>query len=197
MGVKKILKIGSSVLLGAVLLFSIPLNSVKAADSYELNNPVKVYYDSFKAKAKKNHTSTYDAGTYYIYRIYNGMINITKDPGVAGGWINPEDNINGLPFEFDEFKKKVGTFNEDKSLFEVKVKTFGYMSASKAKHEKDRVNIVHPGVYYIFASHNGMINISSEKDVAGSWINPNSNERVKPSIPIIEFKGSASTKKAN
>lgn len=194
MKVKKISRIIMSVLLAACLLFAPLSTRVLAAEVYELNNPVKVYYDSYKARAKRNHSSTYQAGNYYIYRIYKGMINITKVPGVAGGWINPEDNINGQPLKYDEFKKAVGTFNDDKTEFTVMVKTFGYMNASKALYEKDSVNIIYPATYHIFDVHNGMINITEKQGHAGTWINPNSKEKVRPSIPFVEFKGSTTEK---
>lgn len=190
MELKKISKIGASFLLSASLLI-LPLSNVaKASDEYELENSVKAYYNSDNAKEKKNPRSVYKAGKYYIYRTYNGMVNITKTPGIAGGWIDPKDNkslsANKLLEKLDDSKKAVGTVIKDKQEFNVKVKTFGYMNAKDAKKLKNHVNIIYPGNYYIYETYNGMINITKEKGVAGSWVNPNSKKDVKPSIPVTK-----------
>ena len=34
----------------------------------------------------------YDSGIYYIFNEVDGMINITKNKGIPGAWINPNDN---------------------------------------------------------------------------------------------------------
>ena len=34
----------------------------------------------------------YDSGIYYIFSEVDGMINITKNKGIPGAWINPNDN---------------------------------------------------------------------------------------------------------
>ena len=40
-----------------------------------------------------NNKGTVEAGTYYIYKEYDGMINLSSTKGVAGFWMNPAQNI--------------------------------------------------------------------------------------------------------
>lgn len=60
--------------------------------TYKLVKSCPIYMNSANAKNRKNSVGTYAAGSYYIFNESNGMINITKTKGVAGGWINPADN---------------------------------------------------------------------------------------------------------
>lgn len=196
---KKITKIGASLLLSVSFLLAPVSNFVKAekasikdVEKYELNNPVKAYYNSINAKDGVHPRSTYKKGEYYIFRKYKGMINITKTPGQAGGWINPKDNkgskyLSILKDDIED-KKQVGTYDEESGEFIVKVKTFGYMNSKDARNHKNNVRILKPGRYYVYEISDDMINISEERGVAGSWINPNSKEEVKPSIPLTKFK---------
>ena len=66
----------------------------KATQKYTLNNTVNVYMSA--SDAQNNRTSAsktkYEAGEYYVYKEYNGMLNISRTAGVAGGWVNPADN---------------------------------------------------------------------------------------------------------
>lgn len=68
--------------------------SVEASeDTYELVVACKIYMNSDNAANHKDSVGTYDAGTYYVFNKANGMINVTKTKGTAGGWINPNDNV--------------------------------------------------------------------------------------------------------
>lgn len=66
--------------------------------TYKLVTAVNKYTNAADAKAKKNSTGTYKAGTYYIFTKYpngvDGMFNITTDKTgkEAGAWINPAEN---------------------------------------------------------------------------------------------------------
>lgn len=66
--------------------------------TYKLVTSVNKYTNAADAKAKKNSTGTYKAGTYYIFTKYpngvDGMFNITTDKTgkEAGAWINPAEN---------------------------------------------------------------------------------------------------------
>lgn len=61
-------------------------------ETYKLVKACSIYMNSANAANRKNSVGTYVAGTYYVFNESNGMINITKTKGVAGGWINPADN---------------------------------------------------------------------------------------------------------
>ena len=69
-------------------------NSPSSTDSYKLVKDCKIYTNADNAKNRKNSVGTYKAGTYYVFNKAQGMINITKTKGVAGGWINPADNTS-------------------------------------------------------------------------------------------------------
>lgn len=62
------------------------------AETYELVVDCKVYMNAANAKNHKDPVKTYSAGTYYVFNKSDGMINVTKSKGSAGGWINPSDN---------------------------------------------------------------------------------------------------------
>ena len=64
------------------------------AKTYEIIvDKIPVYTNSTNAKNGKNSTGTWGKGTYHVFNEAYGMINITTKIGVAGGWINPKDNV--------------------------------------------------------------------------------------------------------
>ena len=70
---------------------------------------ILIYNNASDAKNNKNSRGYYSKGVYYIFNEANGMINVTKTIGVAGAWINPNDNkkINSLPSEEIDQKEDV------------------------------------------------------------------------------------------
>lgn len=69
-----------------------PSTSTSSGETYKLVTSCKIYMNAANAKNRKSSVGTYGAGTYYVFNKSDGMINITKTKGVAGGWINPNDN---------------------------------------------------------------------------------------------------------
>lgn len=59
---------------------------------YELLVSVPVYMNVKDAIVGDNVVGYYDSGIYYIFSEVDGMINITKNKGIPGAWINPNDN---------------------------------------------------------------------------------------------------------
>lgn len=59
---------------------------------YELLVSVPVYMNAKDAVGGDNVVGYYDSGIYYIFNEVDGMINITKNKGIPGAWINPNDN---------------------------------------------------------------------------------------------------------
>ena len=59
---------------------------------YELLVSVPVYMNVKDAIGGDNVVGYYDSGIYYIFSEVDGMINITKNKGIPGAWINPNDN---------------------------------------------------------------------------------------------------------
>ena len=69
-----------------------PSTSTSSGETYKLVTSCKIYMNAANAKNRKSSVGTYSAGAYYVFNKSDGMINITKTKGVAGGWINPNDN---------------------------------------------------------------------------------------------------------
>ena len=59
---------------------------------YELLVSVPVYMSAKDAISGSNVVGYYDSGIYYIFNEVDGVINITKNKGIPGAWINPNDN---------------------------------------------------------------------------------------------------------
>lgn len=52
------------------------------------------YVNAVDAAKRVNGKTTYRAGSYFIYKKHNGMLNITTKKGVPGAWINPNPVVN-------------------------------------------------------------------------------------------------------
>ena len=66
---------------------------VASAKTYKLTSGKNAYVSAADAKSQKNIKGAVKAGTYYVFNKSQGMINLTSKKGVAGNWINPnEDN---------------------------------------------------------------------------------------------------------
>lgn len=72
------------------------------------------------------------------------------------------------------------------------VKTLnGYKTAADAKARKNRASTVKAGTFYVFNESQGMINITRQKNIPGSWINPADNKiptKTSPSTSIHVVK---------
>ena len=77
---------------------------------YELLVSVPVYMNAKDAISGDNVVGYYDSGIYYIFNEADGMINITKNKGIPGAWINPNDN------KIVEEDKKDDTKDEDNKI---------------------------------------------------------------------------------
>jgi uncharacterized protein YraI len=77
-----------------VLAEPIPVSveSLSVGGTYTVYSSIPGYRDSYSALTKTNQVTTYAAGNYIIYKIYNGTLNITRTSGVPGIWINPAQN---------------------------------------------------------------------------------------------------------
>lgn len=60
-------------------------------DLITITKPINIYMTADSANDRTNIIDTYLPGEYYIYKKYNGMLNISKKKGSAGAWINPND----------------------------------------------------------------------------------------------------------
>lgn len=70
------------------------VSSLVVGESYKVKVLVTGYYTSMEAKNQHatNRTGKVYPGTYYIFNLANGMVNVTKVKGSPGSWINPSKN---------------------------------------------------------------------------------------------------------
>lgn len=66
-------------------------DSVVVSEVFSLASSAKVYSIASDAKAHLSPALTYQPGQYYVFKCFDGMANITRSPGVPGGWIDPAD----------------------------------------------------------------------------------------------------------
>lgn len=109
-----------------------------------------------------------------------------------------ENNIKvaGVLIDRNDIRKNPGdwgwTIKESEvATFEVKAETGAYMTAADAKQGKNKKGIVKKGSYFLFNQSAGMVNVTKQKGVPGSWINPEASEGAKYHIVI---KGDSLTK---
>lgn len=147
-------------------------------------NSVKIYLSADDAKFNRNVRGTYSAGTYYVYRQYNGAINISKTKGQPGGWIYLENSKEvELPkvqvSTKNEVKKTENIVVEENGTYILDSSKSGYMSADDAKNSRNRTTTLSSGKYYIYKAYNGMLNLSKSKNTPGAWVNPDETVVVK------------------
>lgn len=65
----------------------IDLSTLKPGDKVTITEPVNGYNTANNALVAVNPTVTYPAGEYYVYKVYNGAVNITKSKGKPGAWV--------------------------------------------------------------------------------------------------------------
>ncbi|MDO4813761.1 MAG: polysaccharide deacetylase family protein [Gemella sp.] len=149
--------------------------------TYTLNNDVNVYSNAVLAKSQKGSKARYKSGNYFVFKEFNGMMNISRVSGKAGAWINPVENkvitANDKPTSQNNNSNTV-TQNNTVTLrpgatYSLNKQVKIYSSAVEAeKNSANTKNTYNQGQYYIYKVHNGMINISRVKGRAGAWINP-------------------------
>lgn len=149
----------------------VPGNEISSTEKYTVYIDIPKYTNAGNAKQRDSSLScgTLNDGEYYIYKKYDGMINLTKTIGIAGAWINPEDNKKQeqSPSQADKV--------ETSEKYEVYKTIKKYSNASDAKNMTNNIGSSNPGVYYIYKKYEGMINLSTVKNTAGFWMNPEQN----------------------
>ena len=99
---KKLTAIVSATILAGTIgtssftVFANPLPNV--GSKYSITEKIPGYMDSANAARKINSVTSYQPGNYYVYKIHNGMINISRASNAPGVWINPTQNLTaGVP----------------------------------------------------------------------------------------------------
>lgn len=70
-----------------------PTPSDEPVSYYDVFKPVKKYVSAADAKSMVNNKGTAAPGRYIVYKTYDGMYSLTTVNGVAGFWMNPEQNV--------------------------------------------------------------------------------------------------------
>ena len=65
----------------------IDLSTLKPGDKVTIKESINGYNTANNAISKVNPTVTYPAGEYYVYKVYNGAVNITRSKGNPGAWV--------------------------------------------------------------------------------------------------------------
>lgn len=63
-------------------------------EAYQINTIQKGYYNATDAKNLVNSVNVLSPGTYYVYKIHEGMLNLGTKKDVAGAWINPGETAS-------------------------------------------------------------------------------------------------------
>lgn len=201
----KALKPATQIKNKSVTSTSSPINNNSTTRTYKLNNSVKTYPSAANAINKTGARTTYQSGTYHIFKEYKGMLNISKTKGKVGAWINPVDNklinksISRPITKVENKNSQTNTVTTPTPQVEVKNGTYvlnskikTYTNAADAQAKKNSKVEYSSGNYYIYKEHKGMLNISKTKGKAGSWINPSENSKKN-----VSTSQSAQTNKEN
>lgn len=62
-----------------------------AGSTVTTSKSVSGYMTAQDAASGTNARVTLSAGTYYVYKVYNGIVNLSRVKGVPGSWVNPKD----------------------------------------------------------------------------------------------------------
>lgn len=169
----KSISIASLSLVVAASALFFPKLSAADSEKYVVNNRISVYTNAYDAKSRTNSTGKWGAGTYYVYRKFNGSINITDVQGEPGGWINPADNTqkNSAPAKKNVVSSPSQEIVVDNTgKMKLTANTPIYISAYDAKNKVNQRGTFFPGDYYIYREYDGAFNLTRKKGVPGGWI---------------------------
>lgn len=152
--------------------------SIQADGRYKLEAKTSGYVTAADAMSKTSPVTTMEAGTYYVFKVFEGAVNISTVKGQAGAWINAKATAVkekapvkvSKPSPVVETQTTAGSLTSDGKI-KLANKTAGYMNAENAVSKTSPVVTMEAGTYYVFKTYKGAINISVEKNAAGAWIN--------------------------
>lgn len=176
-----------------------PATSPVSAGKIMINNDIRIYSNAADAASRTNYVTTYSKGEYFVYKTFNGMINITKVQSSPGGWINPADNkavvtppTTTTPVATTKppttttpvattapapttTTKPAPLPGAAGSTYVLYTDVPGYVNADYAARGVNSVVTMTKGSYYVYKTFSGMANITTKAGVPGAWINPAKN----------------------
>ena len=153
----------------------VPSTEITETEKYTVYTEIPKFISADNAKSGDGSLAVgkLAAGTYYIYKKYNGMYNLTKTVGTAGAWINPNDNKKPeADTPVDDDGDGILEVNEKYEVFKYIKKYSTADDASKMINNKGEAE---PGTYYVYAISNGMYNLTKKRGTAGFWANLEQN----------------------
>lgn len=151
-----------------------------SSGSYTLNKDVNAYMTAGDAKMRTAPITTFKAGKYYIYKTFDGMINISTTQTAPGGWINPSDNevktttpttTTPAPSTTTAPSTSTSSFTAGSQVTITK-DLKGYNTAADAAAGTNAAATVTKGTYWVYKMFSGMANLTTVKGTPGSWVNP-------------------------
>lgn len=173
--------------------------------TYDLKANAKGYLTAHDAVNDISPRTQLLAGTYHVFKVANGAMNLSKVNGQAGSWVALDQDLNteALVTPNTQTQDAKKSEKEDKPLkvgdrYTLDKNVSGYMNAGYALTGENPITNVSPGQYYVFNIFRGAINISTAKNKPGSWINPNDlgdsqklkdNPTIQENAPLVIKKG--------
>lgn len=77
----------------------------------------------------------------------------------------------------------------DDTMFRLEKNSLVYMTADDASKNVNPTSTYQAGLYYIYTTHKGMINISGTEGNPGAWINPGSLSQEVVAGPVLSIEG--------
>lgn len=179
----------------------------------QVNSTVKAYTNSELAKSNADTGyKIYDPSEYFVYKVVDGAVNITRNPGLPGGWvensqivISDSSSDNSSSEVENNVVNDVNKVNEVDSVNEVKKETENtstssenmvtitsavrvYSNAASAVAQNGYYISYSPATYYVYKSYGNAINISKTPGVPGGWVSKDVIEKTSPTVEKVETK---------
>lgn len=119
-----------------------PVNTTtNTADKYTLTSSRAGYVNASYAKYGTNSSTTLAAGEYYVYKKFDGMLNLSRQKNVPGAWVNP----NGQAAT-SKVSSSTGTTNKTAPTNTSSSSSIGQQIVREARR--------HVGARYVYAGSN-------------------------------------------
>lgn len=165
---------------------------IQAGDQYRVFSSISGYLTAGDAAAGTNSVRKVAAGTYYVYKEFSSMYNVSTVKGAPGSWINPAANVTSTtppeestppaepapeptPEPAPEVPADPGTIQVG-DPYKVLADLPGYYTAGDASAGTNAMTTLTPGTYYVYKIFSGILNISTVKNAPGAWIDPAAND---------------------
>lgn len=152
-------------------------DSHKDSITFFITNDVNAYRSEEDALNRTNPTSVYKKGLYYTYKLSDKAVNVTRNEGSPGGWINLGDLLTN-PIPEDEYDIKTSM------LYVLEKEVNSYSDSRDALHEENSSGKLSPGLYYITERLDGAASLKKNPNQKDIWISIDENT---PLIDLDEY----------